>query len=88
MPRQYTPRPSGRPGNLFFLRKAPAGAVKGAEVVECGCCGSWHLTDYDGDCRNDSERFDWDDRDVNMVSADGRVTLLDPTPISDDEDDE
>lgn len=26
-------------------------------VVPCGCCGHYHRPDYDGDCRNDAERF-------------------------------
>ena len=24
---------------------------------ECGCCGMIHRAGYDGDCRNDEERF-------------------------------
>lgn len=24
---------------------------------ECGCCGSYHRSDFFGDCREDSERF-------------------------------
>jgi len=38
-----------------------AGIPSGARVntfVECGCCGSYHRTDFHGDCREDSERFD------------------------------
>lgn len=37
-----------------------AGIPKGKRVntfVECGCCGSYHRTDFMGDCREDSERF-------------------------------
>jgi hypothetical protein len=26
-------------------------------IVECGCCGQFHRTDFFGDCRNDEERF-------------------------------
>lgn len=37
-----------------------AGIPEGARVntfIECGCCGSYHRTDFDGDCREDAERF-------------------------------
>lgn len=27
------------------------------ELEECGCCGGFHRTNYDGDCRDDAERF-------------------------------
>lgn len=36
-----------------------AGIPKGERVntfVECGCCGAYHRTDFEGDCREDSER--------------------------------
>jgi len=26
--------------------------------VACGCCDAYHLAAYDGDCRNDAERYD------------------------------
>jgi hypothetical protein len=44
----------------------PTGFWKGAGIpagprvntfVECGCCGALHRTDFQGDCREDSERF-------------------------------
>ena len=25
--------------------------------IECGSCGAYHRTDFEGDCREDSERF-------------------------------
>lgn len=37
-----------------------AGIPKGKRVrtfIECGCCGSFHRTDFAGDCRENSERF-------------------------------
>lgn len=37
-----------------------AGIPKGERVntfVECGCCGAYHRTDFNGDCREDSERY-------------------------------
>jgi hypothetical protein len=38
-----------------------AGIPPGERVntfVECGCCGAYHRTDFYGDCRENSERFD------------------------------
>lgn len=44
----------------------PAGFWRGAGVpsgprantfAECGCCGAFHRTDFAGDCREDTERF-------------------------------
>ena len=38
-----------------------AGIPQGKRVntfIECGSCGSFHRTDFLGDCREDSERFD------------------------------
>lgn len=32
--------------------------------VECGCCGHFHRLDYQGDCRNDDERFTFADLDA------------------------
>lgn len=31
--------------------------MKAEEFVECGCCSAYHKKDYDGDCRNDAERY-------------------------------
>lgn len=36
-----------------------AGIPTGERVntfIECGCCGAYHRTDFEGDCREDSER--------------------------------
>jgi hypothetical protein len=36
-----------------------AGIPKGKRsntFVECGCCGAYHRSDFNGDCREDSER--------------------------------
>lgn len=27
------------------------------ELVDCGCCGCQHFPEFDGDCREDWERF-------------------------------
>lgn len=56
-----------------------AGVPKGPRVntfIECGCCGAYHQTDFEGDCREDSERY-WD------LPDDAEVVYLD-----DDKDDE
>ena len=41
--------------SLARLSAHPANTV--VLVVECGCCGCYHRTDFHGDCREDSERF-------------------------------
>jgi hypothetical protein len=28
-----------------------------SEMEECGCCGAHHRSEFDGDCREDRERF-------------------------------
>jgi hypothetical protein len=41
----------------FFV---DAGIPKGPRsntFEECGCCGSYHRSDFHGDCREDAERF-------------------------------
>lgn len=47
-------------------RMLPAGFWRGAGIptgprvhtfIACGCCGGYHRTDFYGDCREDSERF-------------------------------
>jgi len=47
---------SGRPHNLFFVTEVPK-LVSPVEIIECGCCGGLHRVEYDGDCRNNNERF-------------------------------
>lgn len=31
---------------------------------ECGCCGSYHPTSWDGDCRDDANRYALDQLDA------------------------
>jgi hypothetical protein len=31
--------------------------IKWNDVEECGCCGAFHRKGFDGDCRDDDERF-------------------------------
>lgn len=41
--------------------------IKTVKVADCGCCGGLHRTDFDGDCRDDSERFgDLEDARVKL----------------------
>lgn len=44
----------------------PAGLIQGAGIpkgtrvctfIACGCCGAYHRTDFQGDCREDRERY-------------------------------
>ena len=38
-----------------------AGVPSGTRVntfISCGCCGAYHRTDFYGDCREDSERYE------------------------------
>ena len=47
-----------------------AGIPKGERVntfVECGCCGAYHRIDFEGDCREDSERFHDDELPPSAV---------------------
>jgi hypothetical protein len=56
-----TQRKSGKHGMRPVGFWKGAGIPKGRRVttfVECGCCGAYHRTDFTGDCREDSERFD------------------------------
>lgn len=57
-----------------------AGIPKGPRVntfVECGCCGAYHRADFNGDCREDSERH-WD------LPDDAEVRYLDDERDNDD----
>lgn len=31
---------------------------------DCGCCGSWHPADWNGDCRDDEHRYAYDEIDA------------------------
>ena len=32
----------------------------GREFYECGCCGHLHPVEWNGDCRDDANRYTWD----------------------------
>jgi hypothetical protein len=44
--------------------------------IECGCCGSYHLDTYHGDCRDDYNRFYLNDFDA-MISYRGARSYTD-----------
>ena len=52
---RFGPQPSvaipGKPGQVFY---------------ECGICGHMHPTAWDGDCRDDANRFTNDELDRNF----------------------
>ena len=37
------------------------------KFYECGCCGQYHKQGYEGDCRNDSERYSTEEV-VDMIA--------------------
>jgi hypothetical protein len=50
-----------------------AGVPKGPRVntfFDCGCCGCYHRTDFWGDCRENSERFDEAPLDAELIEPD------------------
>ena len=46
-------------GAGFFVGAGIPQGKRSNTFVECGCCGAYHRTDFNGDCRENSERF-WD----------------------------
>jgi len=34
------------------------------QFYECGCCGHYHPVNWNGDCRDDANRFTWEDLDL------------------------
>jgi hypothetical protein len=51
------------------------------EIIECGCCGSFHRNDYFGECRDDSERF------VSLEMAEARLMSPVEEVFNDDDED-
>jgi hypothetical protein len=47
------------------------------EYHECGCCSHYHRAEYAGDCRNDTERFTYEDLTRLGVSAEQIIGLDD-----------
>ena len=41
----------------FYMDEDGGEIVHDSRLEECGGCAAYHRADYDGDCRNDAERF-------------------------------
>ena len=48
----------------------PFADPKPPRFYECGCCGCWHPANWDGDCRDDANRFAADELDEMYGSFD------------------
>lgn len=44
--------------------------------LECGCCGWYHKEGYEGDCRNDDERYTLKELDFFSTTDDFEVVPL------------
>lgn len=44
--------------------------------LECGCCGWYHKEGYEGDCRDDDERYTLNDLDFFSATDDFEVVPL------------
>jgi len=49
--------------------------MKKKKFIECGCCGSYHHIDFYGDCRNDSNRFHFDElpKEANILTLEEQM---------------
>jgi hypothetical protein len=47
----------------------------------CGCCASYHRTDFWGDCREDSERFHDVPSGAVIISSDEEAEADDPETL-------
>ena len=66
--------------DLLFYQPKPKEKVRAGMIFEeCGCCGEFHRVDYLGDCRNDAERYSYDDflNEQGMDRQDITVLALD-----------
>lgn len=66
------------PGVGFFVG---AGVPSGKRVntfFECGGCGAFHRTDFWGDCREDSERFDFIPKGGQEIFVDEEGDFIEP----------
>lgn len=50
-------------------------------IIECGCCGAFHLASFFGDCRDDNNRIYPDEyaRKVGVEEYDLNIIYLDHT---------
>lgn len=44
--------------------------------LECGCCGCYHKEDYDGECRDDNERYNLEELEFFSTTDDFEVVSL------------
>jgi len=44
--------------------------------LECGCCGCYHKEGYEGDCRNDNERYSLEDLEFFAATDTFEIVLL------------
>lgn len=59
-------------------RANPCGSAECARcspLEECGLCGAYHRPDFDGDCRDDAERFDSPDA---FEAVPARIEFIEP----------
>ena len=45
-------------------------------LLECGCCGFYHKEGYEGDCRNDNERYTLEEIEFFSATDDIEVVSL------------
>lgn len=67
LPVRYADDP---PAGLFVGAGIPTGPRVNT-FIACGCCGAYHRTDFTGDCREDSERYQELPNDAIIVDEDG-----------------
>ena len=52
--------------------------MKKEVFVECGCCGHYHRENFWGDCRNDEERFVFEEvpNGVKIISLEEQMEKI------------
>ena len=57
------------------------------KLIECGCCGCYHSSDWDGDCRDNDNRFADEEDYVQRTGTSPKdirmIWLDDPRPWDD-----
>lgn len=53
------------------------------KFYECGCCGCYHPVNWDGDCRDDENRFAADELDAKFGGSQFWVEVDQPEGTSD-----
>ena len=65
----FPPSPPRTKG--FYLDEIAKLPVEDRKFYECGCCGTMHFVQWNGDCREDAARFDIEDLDEKFGEFDG-----------------